>query len=132
MAHVPELKSLRRSIKDCMAARCMQVHRLCHKRVVSNHRFYSGSSRSVASTSFGGEIGWRMNNVKIPSVLGGDSSQVIEYGTYAVSIHSGECGIGIGCWASAAFASAIRCCFRSVWIRYIGLHSHGVDGVHGS
>jgi hypothetical protein len=82
--------------------------------------FRSGDSRGVASASFGGEVGWRMNNVKISGVLGGDSSQVIEYGTYAASIgcsiESGECGIGITCWASAAFASALRCCFRCVWI----------------
>jgi hypothetical protein len=77
-----------------------------------------------------------MNNIKISSVLGGDSSQVIEYGTYArsigCSIDSGESGIGIACWASAAFASALSCCFRCVWIRYIGLRRHGVDGAHGS
>jgi hypothetical protein len=53
-----------------------------------------------------------MNNVKISGVRGGDSSQVIEYGTYATSIgcsiDSGECGIGIAWYASAVFKVKYR------------------------
>ena len=63
----------------------------------------------MASARFGGKGVWRMKNVKVSGMLGGDSSQVIGYGACAAplsqcimsnidcSIDGGECGIGIVC-----------------------------------